>query len=347
LGADQLLEAKIVLADGNLVTANACHNPSLFQAIRGGGPAYGVVVSGTWKAYPTQNVTTHTMTVVAETINDTASFLSAVEEVYKKAVHILDHGFTGYGVWSLSGRLTNPPLEVPTYTHTLLGLGKPKGKAVKVLAPLIDQMRSISGVRFVESTFNEYPTYAAFQENSLFTNSSAPAGLLVAWGSRLLDRRALHADPAVLRNAIETLAGDASQGAMNGLIFVGGGKVFRADRDTPKTTSVLQAWRRTYVHALVQRMWAADMRPEDVEALQNDISNVKTAALVKLAPDTGAYMNEADVRDAAWRKDFYGDNYKQLLGIKDLYDPDGIFYCSTCVGAERWIVSERGTLCRE
>jgi len=345
LGADQLLEAKVVLADGNLVTANACHNPSLFRAIRGGGPAYGVVVSGTWKAYPTQSVTTHTMTFAAETANDIASFLSAVEGVYKNSVHILNHGFTGYGVWSTSGRLTNPPLEMPTYTHTLLGLGKSEDQAVKVLAPLIERIRSLSGVRFVESAFNGYPTYAAFQGNSLFTNSSAPAGLLVAWGSRLLDRRALH-DTAALRHAIETLAGDASQGAMNGLIFVGGGKVFTADRDEPKTTSVLPAWRRTYVHALVQRMWTQETLPEDVEALQNDITNVKTAALVKLAPDTGAYMNEADLSDAEWRKDFYGENYKMLQNIKDLYDPDGIFYCSTCVSAERWAISERGTLCQ-
>lgn len=335
-----------MLANGEVVIANACYNPSIFRAIRGGGPAYGVIVSGTWKAYPTQNVTAHSMSFVAEATSHTGAFLSAVADIYQESVHTLDHGFTGYGVWSLSGQLTNPPFNTPTYTHTLLGLGKSKAKAEKVLAPIIDKVKAVGGLNLVESVFNEYPTYAAFQENNFFTNSSAPAGVLVAWGSRLLDRQALTADPTALRNAIGTLAGDASERVMNGLIFVGGGKLFHEDESSK--TSVLQAWRKTYVHALVQRMWTHDTPQMEVDALQNDISNVKTAALEKLAPDTGVYMNEADVRNPHWLRDFYGeDNYLRLQKIKDLYDPDGLFYCSTCVGAERWEVSETGALCRK
>ncbi|KAH6949764.1 hypothetical protein BKA56DRAFT_506587, partial [Ilyonectria sp. MPI-CAGE-AT-0026] len=37
LGADQVLEAEVVLANGTLVTANACQNQDLYFAIRGGG----------------------------------------------------------------------------------------------------------------------------------------------------------------------------------------------------------------------------------------------------------------------------------------------------------------------
>ncbi|KAL3420422.1 hypothetical protein PVAG01_08921 [Phlyctema vagabunda] len=346
LGADQLLEAQIVLANGELVIANACHNPSIFRAIRGGGPAYGVIVSGTWKAYPTQNVTAHSMSFVAEATSDTDAFLSALTDIYRESVAILDHGFTGYGVWSLSGQLTNPPFNTPTYTHTLLGLGKSKSKAEQVLEPLIDNVTSVAGLRVIDSSFTEYTTYADFQQNNFFTNSSAPAGVLVAWGSRLLDRQALTGDAGALLTAIRTLAGDASEGAMNGLIFVGGGKLFHEDETAP--TSVLPAWRRTYVHALVQRMWTHNMPQMEVEALQDDITKIKTRALEKLAPDTGVYMNEADVRNPNWRKDFYGDeNYRRLQGVKNLYDPEGLFYCSTCVGAERWEVSETGALCRK
>lgn len=47
---DQILEYKVVTADGNVVIANAVSNPDLFWAMRGGGSAtWGVVVEATVK----------------------------------------------------------------------------------------------------------------------------------------------------------------------------------------------------------------------------------------------------------------------------------------------------------
>ncbi|TLD36580.1 FAD-binding domain-containing protein [Venturia nashicola] len=54
MGADQVLELKVVLANGALVTANPTTNQDLFLALRGGGPGtFGVVVEATVKVYPT------------------------------------------------------------------------------------------------------------------------------------------------------------------------------------------------------------------------------------------------------------------------------------------------------
>jgi FAD/FMN-containing dehydrogenase len=50
LGADNVLEYKVVTADGNLTVANAVTNPDLFWALRGGGAGtWGVVVEATFK----------------------------------------------------------------------------------------------------------------------------------------------------------------------------------------------------------------------------------------------------------------------------------------------------------
>jgi hypothetical protein len=56
LTVDNLLEAEVVLASGELMTTNASKNSDLFWALRGGGGNFGVVVSFTFNLIPIKNV---------------------------------------------------------------------------------------------------------------------------------------------------------------------------------------------------------------------------------------------------------------------------------------------------
>ena len=52
MGIDNILEAEVVKADGELLTVNSVKNSDLFWAIRGGGSgAFGIITSITIKAH--------------------------------------------------------------------------------------------------------------------------------------------------------------------------------------------------------------------------------------------------------------------------------------------------------
>lgn len=85
-----------------------------------------------------------------------------------------------------------------------------------------------------------------------------------------------------------------------------------------------------------------------------------------IAPETGAYLNEASVLpffsshlkgliffccfqanpfDVNWKQDFYGVNYDRLLQVKDKWDPYQMLYGPTAVGGDRWVTVDGGGLC--
>ena len=77
----------------------------------------------------------------------------------------------------------------------------------------------------------------------------------------------------------------------------------------------------------------------------SSLTNVYMASLRRLAPDSGCYLNEADVNEPNLSQAYWGENYPRLLNLKQQVDPDGVFWCAPCVGGEEWALMD-GKVCR-
>lgn len=296
LGADQVLEAQVVIANGQIITVSPCQHPDIFFAVRGGGGGtYGVVVSTTVKAYPTSNMAAQQLSLAPLNSTYMPDFMMAVEILHNAYPYLLDKGFSGYGSWSIA----SPTPLVYNYnytlggdiqanfttgfTHTIAIFRQTSEGAQSIFAPVLRQLTPFNGRSlFINITYSSFPTYAAYY--TALSGIESPIGSSGALGSRLLDRKALTSPN--LNQTLKVLAGTSEQFTSVNLVLVGGGQVARDGADP--CSGVNPAWRTSYIHNIVARGWAPGADEATRNAVYSDITNVKVRAMKELAPDTGA-----------------------------------------------------------
>ena len=103
--------------------------------------------------------------------------------------------------------------------------------------------------------------------------------------------------------------------------------------------AILPAWRTAYTHVVLPASWG-ETKVEKEFATKELWERVN--ALRGLEEGSGAYMNEADPTNEEWKHDYFGeDRYEELLAVKEMWDPKGVFWCRTCVGSDLWEWTER------
>ncbi|KAK4123734.1 FAD-binding domain-containing protein [Parathielavia appendiculata] len=343
LGADQILEAEVMLADGKIVTANHCENPDLFRALRGGGPGYGIVLSQHIKAHPNVNVvTTHRLAIAPfEQTPENADLLDAVAVILQQLPDLNDKGYAGYGYWFRNFPTVFVGNAHSGYTHGFWTIGKGKAEAEAAMNNTLKLLEKFQDKLFIYSSYTEYPDYWSFYhaESGLYD----PTGDTSILTSRMIDAKAVSNYTAV-RETVEITSGAPEEFASNVILLVSGGQVFKDGADS--SSGLHPAW-RTSPFVLITGQGIPKVAPREVrEYATYQITHVKGAALKKLAPDTGGYMNEGDRHDPDYIQTFYGSNYQSHLAAKKKYDPQGVFYCPSCVGAEAFVERPDGPLCR-
>ena len=289
LGADQVLEATVVTACGDIVTASPCYNSDLFFAIRGGGGGtYGVVISTVIKAYPTRKVAAIQYAFAPRSNAAIASFMDALADIYTAYPDLSDIGFNGYGSWAIASPTPIWGNHTIGFRQVFAIFGKTEEEALALFKPFSDTMEKYSSSLYSDLTSYGFDKYVDYY-NTL-SGVIGPVGYSAAVGSRLLDRKALTSSRAALSKMLNITAGTPEQFASTNIALVGGGQVFR-DASDPYS-GVNPAWRDTYLENICARGWPPGSPPSVTGPIQEDVTNVKLQALKDLAPDSGTYMNE-------------------------------------------------------
>ena len=105
-------------------------------------------------------------------------------------------------------------------------------------------------------------------------------------------------------------------------------------------------WRDALLSCIIASVWDWSIPFQDMAGRQEEMTNRVDPLMKKVTPGSGVYMNEANVLEPDWQKEFYGSNYARLKEIKEKWDPEGLLYGATSVGCEASHIDSEGRLCK-
>jgi hypothetical protein len=184
-GADNLLEASIVLPSGQILLTNPCVNPDLFFAIRGGGGGtFGVVTEIVVKAFPSPKTTLHMFKLAALSPNTSAQFWMLMGFIHGQMADLKAGGMQGY--YFILGPPVYPTLA---FVWVFYLYDKPVGTAERLIAPIVKNLEGKKELFVYESEVKHTDTYWESWGEDFSNELVANGGS--AYGSRLMSPESL------------------------------------------------------------------------------------------------------------------------------------------------------------
>ncbi|KAF2871699.1 FAD binding domain protein [Massariosphaeria phaeospora] len=340
-GVDNVLEITIVTPDGALRTTNPCLNPDLFWALRGGGGGtFGVITSVTMKAYPSPRGSRHEFTMALKDPEKVTRYWDLVASVMSELPRLHAGGMQGYSI------IFPPGFDGAISWEWRWGFNvwdKPNGTIESLFAPIAEKLNPHNGTTIVyTSQVYHYPSFFALWNATV---GFEPVALTAAaFGSRLLPAAPLTEDTNRLARMLENITTQAE-----GLVstpMLQAAPVANHNSAMIKETSITPAWRDAVLHFIVLDYFPDSVTHDEAKPVLDKMTYDRMATLKSLAPESGAYLNEADPYDPDWQYTFYGSNYPKLKEVKEKFDPESVLWCLSCVGSEEWAEESSGTLCK-
>jgi len=347
--AGNMLEAEVVLASGEIVTANAIQHPDLFWALRGGGGGtFGVVSTLTLRTYPApQTLSRVSGTITASSDADFRRLLSRLARVLPALCD--DH-------WGehVAFACTN------VAEFGLLAADLPDEQLQALWAPFLDWVtgqpdayRCDVSARTMPFLIWDHEARSQLAPDSICHDDrpGAPPGrfwnaqnqfevswYLHAYQSHWLPRRLLDTPGTLADTLFRASRPWGIQLDFNKALSGAAASALDRDRATAINPAVFDAAALAQCVSWEQYAYPGvpghQPDPELAEAGKQAVTQVMDI-IRAVAPDAGSYVNETDYHQPDWQHSFWGSNYPRLLEIKHTYDPGNLFRVHHGVGSEQ------------
>ncbi len=350
-----LLEAEVVTADGKIRIVNACNDPELFWALKGGG-------GGTFAAVT--RVTLRVRELPEYAGGAIFKVKASSDDAFRRLLRYFvafyrDNLFNHHwGEQAIIG--SNNTLRL-----SMVSWGLTTEEAMKTWQPFLDWLArspadyTIDPGMVIGSMPARHWWDVAWRKehhHPVFNSDSRPGapetnvwwtgdGGQVAW--TIYGYESLWLPASLLEDGSQQRLSDAlfasSRHDWIGLHFNKGlagapSEAIEAARDTATNPSVLSAFALAIiaedgggypgVRGHEPNLDEARKARDDVHRAMNELRAV--------APAGGAYVSESDYFEKDWQHSYWGANYARLAAVKRKYDPAGLFFVHNGVGSEEW-----------
>ena len=291
LGCDQLIEAEVITAEGQLIVANANQHEDLFWALRGsGGGNFGVVTSLTYRLPEKIEMAT----------------LINIDYEHVGFAKVVDVALRYQRFFKNLDRRLN--LKMAMYNS------ETKGKGVKLTGLFYGSKEEAQDLLslFQDATDFDFYYMTVLQANREIQDSH-PEFEMYRSGGRFIHRDYSADELLTMLDLID----ERAQGSLyTAITFYGlGGAI--ADIEKDETASY---YRDASFILGFQSVW----EDPKYRAINNEWVLERFNVLATYT--RGSFINFPIVQPGDYEKNYYGDNLEALKAVKRKYDPEGIFH---------------------
>ena len=351
--AASLIEAEVVTADGEVRIANACTNPDLFWALKGGGAGFGVVTRVTVRTHPLPKFFGAASATFKATSDDSyRRLITKTVEFYAQALfnsHWGEQILIGRGyvaVRMVFQGLDQQQAEAVWRPFFDWVTASPQDftivSAPKIIAFPAGYMWDPAVLRRVPGDVIADDRPGAPADNIFWAGNLNEVGAVwYAYQSAWLPASLLEADRR--QSLADALFASAKHKGValhcNKGLAGAPADAIAAAKDTAMNPAVTDAFALAITGAFGQPAYPGVPGHEpDAGAARREAETVDKSMdeIRKLLPRVGSYVWETDFFQPNWQDAFWGDNYARLRAVKDKYDPSGVFFLHHGVGSEDW-----------
>ncbi|GAA5191533.1 FAD-binding oxidoreductase [Rugosimonospora acidiphila] len=309
LTCDNLVSTTVALADGELVTCDERHDADLFWALRGGaGNNFGVNTSFTFRYERLRGQVAFWQ--FSWSLHSVVPALVALQEV--AAAQLANPRFDcRYGLGT-DGQ-TRAQIQSRIRVDALGGFYGSAEELTRIVAPVLDigtpderranrdSIRQVTPSQAAALLAATTPTQQFAEKSAVLTRPLSTAQLQAAVCG------------------LQDWPGSRNPQGAGFALFGEGGLV----NQVPPDATAFVHRDGLFIQAL-ETTWADDDPPETGRAGLAWLDGFYDAIFAAGRP-RGAYQNFPDPTLVDWRRSYYGDNYRRLVGVKHAYDPTGFF----------------------